>query len=597
VLTTARRRRGSGPFVHDRADRADGAGRFRRTTRPRWTLASRVFVLQLLVVGVLVLGATATVVVQLRADTGRDAAVQVTDVALAVAASPDVRAGLAVPGGTTDPALAPVRAAVQDHAEAVRRATGTDFITVMDTGTVRWTHPDPEQIGRTFLGHAEDALAGGRVVETYTGTLGPSVRAVVPVTADDGSVVGAVAVGVTTRSVTAELVDRLPVLLAATALALVVSVVGSLALSRWVRRRTHGLEPADLTRMWEVNDAVLHSLREGLVVLDTAGRVQVVNDEARRLLPAGPDPGTDFGVELPPAVRRLVEAGEDVADDVQVSDDRVLVVSRLDARWEGRRVGTVVTLRDHTELEALTRDLDAVRGLAEALRSQAHEAANRLHVVVTLVESGRGPQAVEFATAELAAVQQLTDLVVADVAEPAVAALLIGKSAQAAERGVELEVEPDTALPAGLLPPRDLVTVVGNLVDNAVEAALAGDDPRWVRVQIGPSETDPETDPETGPETDPEAGAGGGALQVRVTDSGEGLAPGWLELAVQRGWSRKEHRLSPGGSHGLGLALVGQVVRRHGGTLAVIEPVTVDDGGGTVVVTLPVGARHGGERA
>ena len=586
MLTTARRRRGSGPFVHDRTATT---ARRRRAARPRWTLASRVFVLQLLVVGVLVVGATATVVVQLRADTGRDAAVQVTDVALAVAASPDVRAGLAVPGGTTDPALAPVRAAVQGHVEDVRRATGTDFITVMDTATVRWTHPDPEQIGGTFLGHAEDALAGGRVVETYTGTLGPSVRAVVPVTGDDGAVVGAVAVGVTTRSVSAELVDRLPVLLAATALALLVSVVGSLALSRWVRRRTHGLEPADLTRMWEVNDAVLHSLREGLVVLDTAGRVQVVNDEARRLLPAGPDPGTDFGVELPPAVRRLVERDEDVADDVQVTDDRVLVVSRLDARWEGRRVGTVVTLRDHTELEALTRDLDAVRGLAEALRSQAHEAANRLHVVVTLVESGRGPQAVEFATAELAAVQQLTDLLVADVAEPAVAALLIGKSAQAAERGVELEVEPDTALAAGLLPARDLVTVVGNLVDNAVEAALGGAEPRWVRVQIGRL-TDEGGDGDGGRD-------GAGAVQVRVTDSGEGLAPGWLELAVQRGWSRKEHRLSPEGSHGLGLALVGQVVRRHGGTLTVVEPVTVDDGGGTVVVTLPVAARPAGRGA
>ena len=84
---------------------------------------------------------------------------------------------------------------------------------------------------------------------------------------------------------------------------------------------------------------------------------------------------------------------------------------------------------------------------------------------------------------------------------------------------------------------------------------------------------------------------------MRVTDSGEGLAPGWLELAVQRGWSRKEHRLSPEGSHGLGLALVGQVVRRHGGTLTVVEPVTVDDGGGTVVVTLPVAARPAGRGA
>ncbi|ABS02005.1 sensor histidine kinase [Kineococcus radiotolerans] len=550
VLTRRRLAPPSGRFVHVRAGR-------------RWTLASRVLVLQLLVVLVVVLGATAALGWQLRADTRRDASVEVTDVAAAVAQAPPVREGLADPPGAD-------RVAVRDYVESVRAATGVDFVTVMDRDAIRWTHPDPAEVGRPFLGHAEAALAGGRVVETYTGTLGPSVRAVLPVRAADGRVVGAVAVGVTTRSVTADLLDRLPVLLLALALALALSVAGSWALSRWVRRATHGLEPADLTRLWEVNDAVLHSLREGLVVLDPAGRVQVVNDEARRLLPAT----ADGSVDLPPAVQRLLGAPGDVVDDLQVTDDRVLVVNRLDARWEGRRVGTVVTLRDHTELQALTRDLDAVRGLADALRAQAHEAANRLHVVVTLVEQGQPERAVAFATSELAAAQQLTDLVVADVADPAVAALLIGKSAQADERGVELEVEPDTALADGLLPARDLVTVVGNLVDNAVEAALDGENPRWVRVRI----------------------TAGDEVEVRVTDSGEGLPAGWLERAMQRGWSRKEHRLAPEGSHGLGLALVGQVVRRHGGTIAVEEPVTLDDGGGTIVVRLPLAAPPGGAR-
>jgi sensor histidine kinase regulating citrate/malate metabolism len=552
VLTGGRTGRASGRFVHVPA--ALATGRRRR----RWTLASRVLLLQLLVVGIVLLGATAALGWQLNTDTRRDATVEVTDVAAAVAQAPDVRDGLA------DPATAD-RAEVQEHVEAVRKATGVYFITVMDRDKVRWTHPDPRHIGQTFVGNADAALAGGRVVETYTGTLGPSVRAVLPVRGPDGQVVGAVAAGVATRSVTQDLLARLPVLVLALTLALALSLVGSWALSRWVRRRTHGLEPADLTRMWEVNDAVLHSLREGLVVVDPAGRVQVANDEARRLLPTG----EDGELELGPALSRLLESGEDVVDDVQVTDDRVLVVSRLDAHWEGRRVGTVVTLRDHTELQALTRDLDAVRALAEALRSQAHESANRLHVVVTLVEQGQADRAVEFATSELVAAQQLTDLVVADVADPAVAALLIGKSAQAAERGVELEVEPDTALAEGLLPARDLVTVVGNLVDNAVEAALEAPGPRWVRVRI------------TAP---------GDHVEVRVTDSGEGLPADGLAQAMERGWSRKEHRLSPEGSHGLGLALVGQVVRRHGGTVHVEEPVTLDDGGGTVVVALPVPA-------
>ncbi|NIZ91544.1 sensor histidine kinase [Kineococcus rubinsiae] len=550
MLTASRPRRASAPFVHGR--------------RRRWTLAGRIFALQLAVVTLVVLASAGAVVWHVRTDTRADATTVVTDVALSVAGSPDVREAL-----TARDAPPGARAVVAGHAEEVRTTTGTDFVTVMDTSRTRWSHPDPAEIGRTFIGHAEAALAGGRVVETYTGTLGPSVRAVVPVraagtSATSGPVVGAVAVGITTRSVTRELTAQLPVLLGAVALALLLSVLGSLALSRWVRRRTHGMEPADLTRAWEVNDAVLHSLREGLVVLDPAGRVQVVNDEARRLLPAGED-----GVVLPPAVRRLVEAGEEVADDLQVTDDRVLLVNHTTAHWEGRRVGTVLTLRDHTELQALTRDLDAVRGLADALRSQAHEAANRLHVVVTLVEQGRADEAVRFATAELTEAQQLTDLVVADVADPAVAALLIGKSAQAAERGVELEVEPGTSLAAGLLPARDLVTVLGNLLDNAVEAALGGEEPRWVRVEIS---------------------AAAGPVEVRVTDSGPGFPAEGLRQAMRRGWSRKEQVLTQDGAHGrgLGLALVGQVVRRHGGRVEVVEPVTVDDGGGTVVVVLPV---------
>ncbi|WP_432499948.1 sensor histidine kinase [Kineococcus gynurae] len=323
--------------------------------------------------------------------------------------------------------------------------------------------------------------------------------------------------------------------------------------------------------MWEINDAVLHSLREGLLVFDPAGRLRAANDEARRLLAATPE----GDVVVPEPVRALVARSEDVVDDLQVTDDRVLVVSRLTARWETRVVGTVVTLRDHTELQALTRDLDAVRGLAEVLRSQAHEAANRLQVVVTLVEAGRGEEAVGFATAELEQAQQLTDLVVAGVADPAIAALLIGKAAQGAERGVELEVEPGTELGEDVLPPRDLVTVVGNLVDNAVEAALAAEPPRWVRVGLG---------------------GGPGAVEIRVTDSGPGLREADLARAMRRGWSRKQQRLAdPAGDaahgHGLGLALVGQVVRRHGGTVGVEAPVTVDDGGGTIVVRLPLRVR------
>ncbi|WP_415830442.1 sensor histidine kinase, partial [Kibdelosporangium persicum] len=142
------------------------------------------------------------------------------------------------------------------------------------------------------------------------------------------------------------------------------------------------------------------------------------------------------------------------------------------------------TLRDHTDLQALTGELDSVKGFAESLRSQAHEAANRLHTVVSLIELDRTDEAVRFATEELEIAQQLTDRVVGAVGEPVLAALLLGKTAEASERGVELVITPDTHIDETTLPGRDLVTILGNLIDNALDAAVEGTQPPRVFVTV-----------------------------------------------------------------------------------------------------------------
>ena len=221
--------------------------------------------------------------------------------------------------------------------------------------------------------------------------------------------------------------------------------------------------------------------------------------------------------------------------------DRVLVVSSSPAEWDGRAVGAVVSLRDHTELRSVTGELDVVRGLTDSLRAQNHEAANRLHTVVSLVEMGRPEQAVEFATEELALAQRLTDDVVGAVGDEVVAALLLGKSAEARERGIELDVV--GALP-GDRPSRDLVTVLGNLVDNAFDAVaeLPRGAERRVRVTLGGTAEQP---------------------VVRVDDTGAGLDDDEAAHALDRGWTTKAE------GRGVGLALVGQVARRHGGGVTI----------------------------
>lgn len=513
----------------------------------RWSIAGQLFALQVLVVSLLVAGGTAGVVLLAR-DDARDAAIEeVVAVAETVARSPSVVDGLR----SADPA-----ARLQPYAESTRIATGTDFVVVMGTDRTRFSHPTPALIGGPFTGTIEPALAGGIVIEDYAGSLGESVRAVVPVRAENNTIVGLVSVGITTEEINRKLLRQAPALGGATAAALALAAAGAWLLSRRLRRQTHGLGPEQMTQMYEYYDAVLHSVREGLVVVDRDGRVALVNDEGRRLLGLPGSGVADRGVgelDLPPAVAELLSSGRAADDEPVLAGDRVLVANQQVTRFDGRPLGTVLTLRDHTELRALTGELDSVRGLTEALRAQAHEAANRLHTVLTLVELGRTEEAVRLGTEELALAQQLTDQVVGAVTEPALAALLLGKSAQASERGVELVVDPDSRLDDGSLPSRDLLTVVGNLVDNALEAAAGTDPPRRVTVLV----------------------RSGDEVVVRVTDTGPGLPAD----AFQRGWSTK------GGGRGLGLALVGQVVDRYGGRYAVGA---APGGGAIVTVWLPV---------
>ena len=271
-----------------------------------------------------------------------------------------------------------------------------------------------------------------------------------------------------------------PLILVAGAAVLAAGLAGAWLVSRRLRRQTHGLGEREITRMYEYYSAVLHAVREGLLLIDDRGRVQLVNDEARRLL-ALPDDVVGRPVDeldLPPGLVAAALGRTTEADDIYVAGEHVLVVSSAPASWQGRDVGAVVSLRDHTELRSVTGELDVVRGLTESLRSQNHEAANRLHTVVSLIEMGRPEEAVAFATEELEVAQHLTDRMVGAVGDPVVAALLLGKSADAAERGIDLTIEGDLPDLGDAVAARDLVTVLGNLVDNAVDAVTGQPDRR-----------------------------------------------------------------------------------------------------------------------
>jgi sensor histidine kinase regulating citrate/malate metabolism len=523
------------------------------TAPSRWSVAGQTFALQVLVavlvVGAGLLGAYA----QAQRSGTAEATARATAVAESVAATPDVVDAVQTP----DPSRV-----LQPYAERVRVETGTDFVVVMSSTGTRYSHPDPAQVGRQFIGHIEEAAAGGTVVEDYTGTLGPSRRVVVPVV-DGGTVVGLVAVGIRRAAVAERLQDQLPVLLLAGVAAALLSGLGMALVARRIRRQTHGLGEEQLREMYEYYDAVLHAVTEGLLLVDLDGRLRLANDEAARLLDLPDDaqgrPVGELGL-APPLVTALTDP-EPREDELHVTDARVLVLNTAPAQWQGRSLGIVATLRDRTDLEDLTGELDSARGLTEALRSQAHESANRLHTVVSLIELGHTDRALAFATEELAASQVLTDKVVASVEEPALAALLLGKAAQATERGIDFEVGDSAQWPEGVAPPREVVTIAGNLIDNALDAVAETPGPRRVRV---------------------DARVEDGYAVLVVEDTGPGLDPGAVDRAFERGYSTKQ--ASGPGRRGIGLALVAQSVQRLGGELAVQGPP-----GARFTVRLPLG--------
>ncbi|WP_428952232.1 sensor histidine kinase [Streptomyces sp. cg35] len=534
-----------------------------RLPLPR-SLAGQLFAMQAVLVAVVVAGCALFTYVSDRNQAETAARRQATAAATAVADAPSVREAIT---GAGDPTVS-----LQPYALDVQRHTGVDFVTIMDPRGIRWTHPTEKWIGKRYLGHIGPALRGRTFAETYTGTLGPSVRVITPVRDSGNRIVGLVSAGITIDEITAQARGQVFAVTGVAGAALVLGGIGTYVINARLRRHTHGMNATELSRMHAYHQAALHAVREGLVMLDGQRRVALINDGARALLGVGED-AVGRGVAelgLPAPLTGALLAAEPRVDEVHLTADRVVVVNTSPVA-SGERRGTVVTLRDHTELQSVMGELDSERGFTQALRSQAHEAANRLHTVVSLIELGRAEEAVDFATAELELAQTLTDQVVGAVSEPVLAALLLGKAAQANEHGVELVVSADTRIDDGLLPPelaaRDLVTVLGNLVDNAVDAAQGS--PR-ARVTVT-------------------ARATSDALLLRVRDTGPGVDPEHADAVFERGWSTKP--AGPGG-RGLGLALVRQAVRRNAGTLELTQP---PDGGAEFTVALPLkGAARAG---
>ncbi|MET8409865.1 sensor histidine kinase [Streptomyces sp. NPDC005195] len=453
--------------------------------------------------------------------------------------------------------LPSVNGPVQIAAERIRRASDAEYVVVMNTNGVRWSHKDVTQIGRVVSTDPRRALAGKDVMQIDSGTLGRSARGKVPLRLR-GHIVGAVSVGIKYDSVRNRLIHAIPGLFAYAGGALAVGAFAAYLLSRRVQRQTRDLAFSDISALLAEREAMLHGIREGVVALDRTGRIRLLNDEAQRLL--GLDAaaiGGPLDDLLGPGRTTDVLAGRVTGTDLlTVRGQRVLVANRMPTD-DG---GAVATLRDRTELEQLSRELDATHGLIDALRAQDHEHANRMHTLLGLLELEMYDDAVEF-VGEVVGDHRITaEQVTEKVHDPLLAALLVGKATVAAERGVALWISDGTLLPDRLLDPRGLVTVVGNLVDNALDA-VAGTPHARVEVELRVQ---------------------GRTAVLRVRDTGPGIPAERRELIFTDGWSTKKPPAH--GKRGIGLSLVSRFAERQGGSAGVAE---ASGGGAEFTVVLP----------
>ncbi|MGW7287399.1 SpoIIE family protein phosphatase [Streptomyces sp. NPDC054847] len=374
------------------------AGRSRRRAALRLrSVAAQVFALLVAVVTLLFAGALAAFVWNARQQSEDEARKRVLTVAEAFARSPGTPAALR----SDDPS-----ASLQPRAEEARRLAGVDVIVVTSPQGMRHTHPDPRLIGKLYSGSVERAAAGETYTELEKGPLGATMRGLAPVRNADGSVSGIVVAWINVENVSGQVNRQLLFLLASAGCALAVATGGVALVSRRLRRQTHGLGPIEITGLYEHHEAVLHSVREGVLIIDDERRLQLANDEARQLLELPPDaqgrPVTDLGLDAP--IAELLASGRPATDEIHLAGERVLAVNVRPTQRHGRRYGSVATLRDTTELRVLTGRADVARGRLRLLIDAGTRIGSTLDVTRTAEELAEVtvPRFADFVTVDLA---------------------------------------------------------------------------------------------------------------------------------------------------------------------------------------------------
>ncbi len=467
---------------------------------------------------------------------------------------------------------------IQPLAESIRHQTDARFIVVGDVEGIRYSHPIVNRIGKKRVGgDNQRAIKNGEsYVSKAIGSLGPSMRGKSPVFDKEGKVIGVTSVGYMLDSIDGTISAYQKTVILVVIVSLLFSMLVGMAISGHFKRILFGLEPEEIAGLFEERLATLETVREGIIAIDRKGKITTFNRTAVETLGLPQNEvltGRDIGQVLPDSdMWSILEKGKAETDKEIFINGQSLIVNRLPVQVGGKTTGVVSSFRPKGELELLTRKLSHIEQYAETLRSQSHEYANKLHTIAGLIQIDAKAEALELIGQESKGVQELVYLLVNAVPDPVLSGCILGKFNRARELGLNLIVDAEshmTDLPEDL-PREQLVSMLGNLLDNAFEAT------RLHRKKNNSTEQSVKLT----------MSDYGNDLIFEIDDHGEGIPDRERQRIFEKGVTSKAET-----GHGYGLYLVGEIIDNLDGQIS-ISPIT---GGTRVIVYLPkikTGAQH-----
>lgn len=455
--------------------------------------------------------------------------------------------------------------AIQTYTNRILKNTGVQFIVVMDMNGIRKSHPNPQKIGHHFIGGDEGpALKGKEHVSLAEGTLGISMRVFVPVFSETGEQLGAVAVGISADNVKERVKESRHIIYIGVGVGVLVGIIGAILLARHIKKSLFGLEPHRIAKILEERNTMLQSVKEGIIAVDKEANVTLINNEAKRLFKkSGLEEdfiGKDVELYMPNSrIKEVLQTGEVQLNEEQNIYGITIVTNRVPLYVKGEIVGAIATFRDKTEIRKLAEELTGIRLYAEALRAQSHEFMNKMHVVLGLTHMKQYEELQKYISGMVSEHQYEIGGIMKRIKSPVFAGFLLGKLSYAREKNIKLIISEDSYMPEieDESITHELITIVGNLIDNALEA-VTNCEKKQVEVEIQYGDT----------------------LIITVQDTGKGIPEEEIGALFKKGYSTK------GDNRGYGLYLVTESIQRINGEIYVYSLVGQ---GTTITIEIPKG--------